>query len=153
MVKGAGAGRHLDYVVADDPGKVPEFLKGILVNEILHLPAVAFPKLSVAVLYLRVFTHKWDRWATWAVIYIVTGTWVAYTIASMFQCQPIAFNWNKDIPSGKCFNVGVFALSSSVPNIVSDVAMLFLPIRTIMGLKVSIGKRVGLSLIFLTGSV
>jgi hypothetical protein len=153
MVRKAGAGRHVDYVVADDPRKLPEFFKGILVNEILHLPAVAFPKLCVLVLYLRVFTNKSVRVATWALIYIVASTWIAYTVAAAFQCQPFAFNWDKTIPQGKCFDVTVFALSSSVPNIVSDVAILFLPVRTIIDLKVSMGKRVGLCFIFLTGSV
>lgn len=143
----------MDYVAMTDPKKISEHFKGIMVNEILHLPAVAFPKLCVVVLYLRVFTNKWARMATWALIYIISATWFSYTIAAMFQCIPFQFNWDKSIPNGRCFNVSVFAMSSSVPNIVTDVAVLFLPIRTIVDLKVSVGKRIGLFLIFLTGSV
>lgn len=153
MVKKAGTGRHLDYVLMTDPPMVGEHFKGIMVNEILHLPAVAFPKLCVVVLYLRVFTNKYARMATWSLIYIIGATWVSYTIAAMFQCRPFAFNWDKTIAGGKCFNVQAFAASSSVPNIVTDVAVLLLPIKTILDLKVSIGRRIGLMLIFLTGSV
>lgn len=74
-------------------------------------------------------------------------------MAAAFQCQPFAFNWDKSIPGGKCFDVTSFALSSSVPNIVSDVAILVLPAKTILEVKVSVGRRVGLGLIFLVGSV
>jgi hypothetical protein len=153
MVKKADAGRHMDYILTNNPAVLPSFFKGVLVAEILHLPAVAFPKLCIIVLYLRVFTNKYARFATWILIYVVGGTWIAYTVAACFQCRPFAFNWDKTIPEGKCFDVNAFALSSSVPNIVSDVAILLLPLRTILDLKVSLGKRIGLCLIFLTGSV
>lgn len=153
MVKKAGTGRHLDYVAATDPLMIMEHFKGIMVHEILHLPAVAFPKLCVALLYLRVFTNKWARIATWVLIVTIAATWFSYTVAAMFQCVPFNFNWDKSNPDGRCFNVALFAASSSIPNIVTDVAVLFLPIRTIMDLKVSIGRRIGLLLIFLTGSI
>ena len=153
MVEKAGTGRHLDYVAATNPLMIMEHFKGIMVHEILHLPAVAFPKICVALLYLRVFTNKWARMATWALIITIAATWFSYTVAAMFQCIPFDFNWDKSNPDGRCFNVAVFAASSSVPNIVTDVAVLFLPIRTILDLKISVGRRIGLMLIFLTGSV
>jgi len=71
----------------------------------------------------------------------------------MFQCVPFAYNWDKTIPEGRCFNIFIFGQSSSIPNIVTDAAVLLLPIRTVMELKISIGRRIGLLLIFLTGSV
>ncbi|KAF2466687.1 uncharacterized protein BDR25DRAFT_163487, partial [Lindgomyces ingoldianus] len=153
MVRKASTGRHMAYVEMTDPARINEHYKGIMVNEMLHLPAVAFPKLVVVLLYLRVFTNKWARMATWALIYIIIATWISYTVAACFQCTPFAFNWDKTIPGGRCFNIYVFSQSSSVPNIVTDVAVLILPIRTVMDLKVSIGRKIGLLLIFLTGSV
>jgi hypothetical protein len=54
---------------------------------------------------------------------------------------------------GKCFNIKVYANSSSIPNIATDLAVLVLPLRTVWGLKVSIGKRMGLLAIFMTGGV
>ncbi|KAF2177422.1 hypothetical protein K469DRAFT_603375 [Zopfia rhizophila CBS 207.26] len=153
MVEKASTGRHIVLIEMTDPGKITIHYQGILVHEFLHLPAVAFSKLCVAFLYLRVFTNKFARIATYVLICLIFGTWVAYTIAAMFQCTPFAFNWDKTIPGGKCFNITVFSKSSSVPNIVTDVAVMLLPIRTVMDLKVSIGRRIGLLLIFLTGSV
>lgn len=71
----------------------------------------------------------------------------------MFQCIPFAFNWDKTIPNGTCFDVQFFANSSSVPNIATDLAVLILPLKMVWCLKISIGRRIGLLLIFLTGSV
>lgn len=153
MVKKAGTGRHMDYILMTDPGKITEHYKGIMINEVLHPAAVAFPKLVVVLLFLRVFTNRLERYAAWTLVAAVGATWFSFTVASCFQCTPFAYNWDKTIPGGKCFNVIAFAYSSSVPNIVTDVAVLFLPIRTVLDLKVSIGRRIGLLLIFLTGSM
>ncbi|KAF2252600.1 hypothetical protein BU26DRAFT_394231, partial [Trematosphaeria pertusa] len=153
MVKKAGTGRHMDYILMTDPGKITEHYKGIMINEVLHPAAVAFPKLVVVLLFLRVFTNRLERYAAWTLVAAVGATWFSFTVASCFQCTPFAYNWDKTIPGGKCFNVIAFAYSSSVPNIVTDVAVLFLPIRTVLDLKVSIGRRIGLLLIFLTGSI
>jgi hypothetical protein len=119
MVQKASTGRHSEYIAFTDPGRLVEHFKGIMVIEIIHPPAVAFSKLAVLLLYLKAFTSKTTRLITWLTIYVVIGTWFSYTIAIMFQCRPFAFNWDKSIPGGTCFNVMSFSESSSVPNIVT----------------------------------
>ncbi|KAF2707388.1 hypothetical protein K504DRAFT_504558 [Pleomassaria siparia CBS 279.74] len=153
MVQIAGTGHHQDYVIQMDPEMLVVHYKGIMVIELVHPSAVAFSKLAVLLLYLKVFTGKTTRLITWIVIYIVIGTWVSFTIAIVFQCRPFAFNWDKTIPSGVCFNIMAFSKSGSVPNIISDVVVLILPIRTVVELKISRARKVGLLLIFLLGSV
>jgi hypothetical protein len=41
----------------------------------------------------------------------------------------------------------------NAPNIATDLVMLLLPFRTILGLQASIARKVGLLLVFLSGSV
>ncbi|CAO2656176.1 Nn.00g049790.m01.CDS01 [Neocucurbitaria sp. VM-36] len=153
MVEKAGTGRHMAFVLSTDPAKIPEHFKGIMIQEVLHPAAVAFPKLAVVLLYLHILTNKYERFVAKTLIFVIFATWASFTVAAMFQCMPIAFNWDKTIPGGRCFNVQFFANSSSVPNIATDLAVLVLPLRTVWGLKISVGRRVGLLLIFLTGSV
>lgn len=141
------------YVVTQNPAKITEHFKGIMVLELLHPAAVAFPKLLVVLLYLHILTNKYERIAAQALIALISATWLSYTVAAVFQCTPFAFNWDKTVAGGKCFNTQVFANSSSVPNIITDLAVLVLPLRTVWELKISVGRRVGLLLIFLTGSV
>ncbi|CAG5146934.1 uncharacterized protein ALTATR162_LOCUS1957 [Alternaria atra] len=153
MVEKASTGRHMAYILSTDPAKIPEHFKGIMIQEVLHPAAVAFPKLAVVLLYLHILTNKYERLTAKALIFLIFATWLSFTVAAMFQCMPFAFNWDKSIPNGRCFDVQVFANSSSVPNIVTDLAVLILPLRTVWCLKISIGRRVGLLFIFLTGSV
>jgi hypothetical protein len=153
MVKIAYTGRHLAYIVTVDPNKIPEHFKGIMILEVAHPAAVAFPKLVVVLLYLHILTNKHERMAAKILIVLISATWFSYTVAAMCQCTPFAFNWNKTVPNGKCFNIEVYANSSSVPNIITDLAILILPLRTVWGLKISVGRRVGLLIIFLTGSM
>ncbi|PVI07049.1 hypothetical protein DM02DRAFT_581776 [Periconia macrospinosa] len=153
MVKETGLGRHLAYVMATDPGKLNGYLKGVFLNELVHPFAVAIPKICVVLLYLRVFTNKRERIAAKILIAVILATWVAFNIATMFQCIPLTFNWDKSIPGGTCFDAVLFSQSSSVPNIVTDVAILVLPIRTVVALKISVGRKVGLIVIFLVGSI
>lgn len=141
------------YIVSVDPNRVPEHFKGAMVLELLHPAAVAFPKLLVVVLYLHILTNKYERMAAKTLAVLIGATWISYTVAAFLQCVPFAFNWDKTVAGGKCFSIQAFANSSSVPNILSDIAVLVLPLRTVWGLKISAGRRVGLLFIFLTGSI
>ncbi|CAE7210285.1 hypothetical protein P3342_012010 [Pyrenophora teres f. teres] len=153
MVEESGLGRHEDFLDSTDPGMIQKHYKGLLLQEFLHPSAVAFPKLAVAIIYLRILTNKYERFAAKVLIILIIATWISYTVAPVFQCTPFAFNWRSDIPGGRCFNFQLFAQSSSVPNIATDVGVLLLPLRTVWRLKISIHRRIGLLLIFLTGSV
>ncbi|KAI4633625.1 uncharacterized protein J4E92_004445 [Alternaria infectoria] len=153
MVEKASTGRHMAYIASTDPAKISEHFKGIMIQEVLHPAAVAFPKLTVVLLYLHILTNKYERLAAKTLVVLILSTWISFTVAVGFQCMPFRFNWDKNIPNGRCFNVQVFANSSSVPNIATDLAVLILPLRTVWCLKISVGRRIGLLLIFLTGSV
>ncbi|EDU49287.1 integral membrane protein [Pyrenophora tritici-repentis] len=153
MVEESGLGRHEDYLDSTEPGKIQKHYKALLLQEFLHPSAVALPKLAVVIIYLRILTNKYERFAAKVLTFLIIATWISYTVAPVFQCTPFAFNWKSDIPGGKCFNFQLFAQSSSVPNIATDVGVLLLPLRMVWRLKISIHRRIGLLLIFLTGSV
>ncbi|KAL5380745.1 hypothetical protein DPSP01_007546 [Paraphaeosphaeria sporulosa] len=153
MVKEAGTGRHLAFNIQRDPDSFTKHFKGIIVNEFLHPAAVAFPKLVVVILYLRVFTNKLERGIAWGLFGVIIATFISFFVATCVQCTPFAYSWDKSIPGGRCFDTVAFAYSSSVPNIVTDLVVVFLPIRTVLDLKISTVRKTGLMLIFLTGSV
>jgi hypothetical protein len=100
MVKRAGTGRHLAYVLSNDPPMVTQHFKGIMIQEVLHPAAVAFPKLTVVLLYLHILTNKYERIAAKVLVLIIFATWLSFSVAVMFQCMPFAFNWDKSILSG-----------------------------------------------------
>lgn len=153
MVRTAGTGRHIAFNIQRDPDSFAKHFKGIIANQLLHPAAVAFPKLVVVILYLRIFTNKLERRIGWGLIAVIIATFISFFVAAGAQCTPFAYNWDKSIPGGRCFNTVAFVYSSSVPNIVTDLVVLLLPIRTVLNLKVSTVRKIGLMLIFLTGSM
>ncbi|KAH8724612.1 hypothetical protein GQ44DRAFT_772951 [Phaeosphaeriaceae sp. PMI808] len=153
MVRDASTGRHQAFIVTIGPDRITEHFKGIMVMELLHPAAVAFPKLIVVLLYLQILTTKYERIAAKAVVVLVSATWLAFTVAAIFQCTPFEFNWNKTVGNGRCFNIEAYWNSSSIPNIFTDLAVIMLPLRTVWALKISTGRRMGLLLIFMIGSV
>lgn len=68
----------------------------------------AATRFSILALYLRMFSDKALRRAIWAVIVFVTLQWVAFSIASLVQCRPVQYYWNRRIEGGSCIDVDTF---------------------------------------------
>lgn len=115
--------------------------------------SVALPKISILCLYLRIFVKRGTRIACYVLIGVITANWIAFSIADIFQCTPVAYQWDKSIAHGTCFNDTLFSRASSVPNIITDVVMLVLPIPVLWRLQTSTVRKLGLTVVFFTGSV
>ena len=145
----AGVGHHLQQ---EDQQKAIAWGKSIVALEWLYLASSALPKLYVLFLYLRVFTtRKAARIGCIVLISFTTATWIAFTIASATKCRPFAAQWDRKL--GHCVNVQAFYQSTSAPNIITDLAILLLPVPTVRRLQASRLRRFSILLIFLTGSV
>ena len=127
--------------------------KVIFAVEILYSLAVALPKLSILALYLRIFTDKRYRISTWVLAAIISGTAVAVSLTAIFQCSPVLYAWDKSIPGGSCINVAAFYVYCSVPNVITDIAVLLLPLPMIFKLHANQSQKVGLSIVFLLGAM
>ena len=146
-------GRHIWDVLENDPKLEIGWAKGVFATDLIYLPSVALPKLSVLCFCLRVFVFRKARIFTWILIGIIIMNWAAFSISAILQCRPVAYWWDKTIQGGVCFNVQLFFRVACVPNIVTDVMMLALPITSLMQLRLPLFKKIALCFIFLTGSV
>ncbi|KAL8668539.1 MAG: hypothetical protein Q9168_006831, partial [Polycauliona sp. 1 TL-2023] len=153
MVTEAGVGHHLQAVLMAHPHQLVAWAKSIYALEMIYLPAVALPKLSILSLYYRIFPNRTFRALTLAVAVLVVLNWIAFSFASTFQCLPVAYQWNKSIEGGHCFDILLYFRMVNVPNIITDVAMLILPMPMVWKLQTSRPRKLGLSICFLTGSV
>ena len=77
----------------------------------------------------------------------------AVFFTNIFQCKPIAFAWNKSIRGGTCINVLAFFRFIAVPTVISDVAVLALPLPMIWQLQMSTKHKLALSGVFILGSL
>ncbi|PQE07758.1 integral membrane protein [Rutstroemia sp. NJR-2017a BVV2] len=107
-------------------------------------------KLSILAFYLRLFPTKSFKIAT----YIIGAVCIAYAFAAVcetiWSCNPIAKSWDKSL-DGKCIPIGNVWYSTSVLSIVTDMAIIILPIYQIRRLQLPMSQKVGLCLLFSLG--
>ncbi|KAF2268077.1 hypothetical protein CC78DRAFT_36125 [Lojkania enalia] len=131
---------------------IPNFMKssvGCMILYGLCLPPVKF---SILCLYHRIFPAKDIKYAGIAIAFVVGGTCIAATLAFGFQCIPLDSLWTSPDGKGKrCIDISTLAMTSGIINILTDVAILVLPIRPLMKLKAPIMVRAGLLGTFLLG--
>lgn len=149
----AGVGRHLDVLFATNPEAVVHWAKAGYAIEQLYCAAVAFPKLSILAMYLRIFTSKAYRYTTYAVGAIITAAAVAGIITSLASCRPFSARWNPQLFVSNCIDAPRFWQALSFPNIITDVVMLLLPLPVVWHLKISQNQRLAVSGVFLLGSL
>lgn len=83
---------------------------------------------------------------------IMSITWALANILTMvFKCKPINRSWNVDIP-GTCLNAKTAMIANAVPNILTDVAIIALPLVVVARISVSPSERLSLIGLFMLGS-
>ena len=130
------------------------WIKFLVIGPFLYTFAVLFTKCTILCVYLRVFTERPYRIACYIVIVVHILQTIAVCAADVAQCQPLAFLWDKTIEGGKCpVNATELFRWASLPNIVTDIVMLLLPLPYIWKLHASIQIKAALALTLATGSV
>ena len=107
--------------------------------------------LAILLFYVRVFPNRWMRLS----VYGLTAFTIAWVLAMMlvviFQCNPVQFFWNREIPGGHCINANDFYFAMAVVSTVVLVTVLFLPVPIIWTLQISYTRRLGLAFVFTIG--
>ena len=152
-VKLAGVGRHTAALKVLEPRKLVNFAITTPPVELLYVFAFTLPRLSILGIYLRIFTTRANRIAVYITGSLVIASWVMATVLVFAKCIPFKYMWDKSIPGGHCVDVHKVYQWITLPNIITDVMILLLPIPTIWRLQMPGIKKVGLTVTFLTGSV
>ena len=131
-------------------------LKYLSLFDIVYMIAIAFVKLSILMLYLRVFVpnRQANRVLSIAIGFSIAVNVVYYitnTVSLIAQCVPREKIWNPFLAGGHCIDVAVIYKATGIFNILSDFAILILPMPAIWKLHVQSAKKVGLAAVFATG--
>ncbi|KAL3465711.1 hypothetical protein BJX64DRAFT_285314 [Aspergillus heterothallicus] len=127
------------------------YLFAIVVD--LYPPTIALIKVSMLLLYLRLFPSPTLRTATITVA-TLTAIWgTVYTLINIFICNPRSYIWEQwdGEHSGKCMDQQAILISHAIINIVLDVVVIGLPLPTLLGLRLSASKKVGVCAMFVVG--
>ncbi len=153
MVHLTGAGHHLPAVIIQHgPAKLVVWSKCIYASIWIYSVAVILPKMSILCLYLRIFVQKPHRIATYVLMGVIIAHGISTVLAATFECTPVSYLWDRTI-GGHCFDAVAFYRLASLPNIITDVFMLCLPMPMIWRLKLSTARKISLTFVFLTGSM
>ena len=125
-----------------------------MAGSILYNAAMLFVKLSFLYLYKRIFADARGFFLPWwLVLIVVIGYSVAGMFTSLLTCIPIAMAWDLTITNGVCINKAAFYIANACLNVVTDLAILALPIRPIWRTSFSRRQKIMLCLLFGTGSL
>jgi high-affinity K+ transport system ATPase subunit B len=94
-------------------------------SKILYNPVLAIVKISILIFLLRLTgTRKAIRHSISGLIAFTTALMLAIFITVIFQCLPIAYNWDTSIEGGHCVQQGAFYVATTVLTLVTDILVL-----------------------------
>ncbi|KAI1370789.1 hypothetical protein F4677DRAFT_437502 [Hypoxylon crocopeplum] len=142
-----GEGRHV-LLVTDPKGLAVSSMVAI----VFYVLGMACVKYSILFLYRRIFPDKTFRTVLFIVAAIVTSWALACLFTSIFNCYPLAMAWDKSI-EGLCIDYGEVTLILGICNVILDFVVLGAPMPSLWKLRMSIRRKVLLSLAFAAGSI
>lgn len=119
---------------------------------LVYIPALAITKLSIVLLYARIFPGAQFRICLYGTGVIISFWLIACQFAAIFECTPIQYFWARNGPiAGHCLNVRASYFAQAAPNIITDIILMALPLPQLWKLNLPRKSRVGLCGIFLLG--
>ncbi|MCJ1233834.1 hypothetical protein MMC14_001792 [Varicellaria rhodocarpa] len=132
-----GVGRHIILVT-----NAKALIQAVITSEILYCISLAPIKISILLLYHRIFPSKRVYVASIIIGVIVICYSIAQAISLGLQCEP-----------GRCFSTNPLFKVTAILNIITDTAILSLPIPSLWRLQVSRTSKIQLFGIFALGGL
>lgn len=136
-------------------GDMPRILYIFYISCNAYNDAVGCLKAAILLEWLHVFNPLGVRnkffWICHIILWINVGFYVASGVAINLICTPHAKIWDKSITTGHCGDSDNLYFSATIVNLISDILILSLPQKIIWSLKMSVARRLGVSLIFAIG--
>lgn len=134
----------------------PNFEQGSLADGVLIRLCSTLIKVGFYVFYLRLFyPYKHVRIMIWVGMGAVITFCVVFVITDLVACSPWPkerLGWMDPSLTKRCNNIAPDLVTAGAYfNVVSDFYTLFIPLHLLPTLNFSRKRKVGLSLIFLTG--
>jgi hypothetical protein len=144
-----GYGKHKRDLSLED---LQTCLKFFWIAQTPYKIVVCLNKISLILLYMRVFIAKKFRLLCYIALAIVVSSGIATTFATVLQCVPLERSWNKAV-DGTCIDSSMFWLANAILNISTDVIVLALPIHEVSKLQLRLQEKILLHGVFLLGGL
>ncbi|OAG33888.1 hypothetical protein AYO21_12004 [Fonsecaea monophora] len=132
-----GGGKHLWAVTGQDFTTIWQILFSYVM---IYAGAVSFTKASIVMYYWRLFRQKWS---TYLGLFLVWSYFVVIVVTINTGCQPLEYFWyTTPGAKGHCIDVPLFFFANGIWAMLVDVCILIIPIRPLLGLRMSTRKKV-----------
>jgi hypothetical protein len=107
--------------------------------------------LSILAMYMRIFPTRFMKVGVYIISAFVVAWYITAIFVTIFQCVPVQKAYTPSIQRGHCVSNIKWFLGSSIPNIIQDIMILFLPVHEIWKLHLPKPQKIGISAVFLLG--
>ncbi|KAL4734467.1 hypothetical protein BDV11DRAFT_212752 [Aspergillus similis] len=128
-----------------DPITLERRSKIVLANNCLYNTTISLVKISILLLYRRIFTtSRTFLAATWVMGGLVVGYWLSCIFGLIFAYSPVQAQWKSWLPHTS-INNKAFWMAIGIINIVYDIAILCMPQPLVWSLQMSRRRKILLS--------
>lgn len=103
----SGFGAHLATL---SPSSAQSALRASTVGEIFAVWTYPTGKAAVACLLMRVFPWQRLKWLLWSFVAVNAVFFYLNGVLLLVECRPVAFQWDKTITGGSCWNPEVLVI-------------------------------------------
>ncbi|KAK5992099.1 Wortmanamides biosynthesis cluster C-like protein [Cladobotryum mycophilum] len=142
-----GVGIHADLLPPENPVFVAKWL---VVCETMYVWNLVWTKLSVLLMYFRIFDFPLFRKMTYYIAGLVIAWVICITFLFIFICVPVQKLWYPSLPGHCISQVGTW-IANAIATIFTDLAILLMPIPQIWRLQLRTTEKMGLTVAFSLG--
>lgn len=124
----------------------------VITTEIFYNAAITTIKLSILLLYRRLFPLPQLKIILWSVGCFVISCWLTITLLTIFQCHPIRAAWDLSV-KGQCLRLNVAYIVLGTCNTITDMVALCLPMPLIWRLHTDKSRKMQLIGVFSLGAL
>ncbi len=112
--------------------------------------SLAFTKMAILLLYMRILTRGYVRKISYAILatVVICNTWVLVSL--LIQCIPLQAIWDPSV-QGWCLPNQDIGLLNSILHIITDFAIFALPIPAVLSLKMARNQKISVIALFGVG--
>ena len=145
-----GRGYHMNEL---SPDTITISLKSLFAAALSWTFSTSAIKVSLLLLYIRVFPQRPFRYTAYGLMVVVALYCIGCVIFYVGNCRPIEANWIHGLPGSTCGNQQAGWLGTGIANIITDVAILSLPMRSVWHLQLPRRTKTALVGIFGIGFI
>ncbi|KAI1324257.1 hypothetical protein F5Y16DRAFT_424186 [Xylariaceae sp. FL0255] len=153
VIQGA-VGYHIDFLERTNPDAITLFFKYLVVFSVWYFATVSIAKGAICVLYSKLSPQRIVRVTIHIIIIVLILTALSGAIADLAACRPFSANWGRaEVQKAHCMNKEALFIWITLPNILTDVVLLLLPLPIVWNLQATRQLKAALTITFLFGSL